>query len=502
MVALRTLNPGLPETVLQQIAGAGVCLPGGKIYDSTNSTGSSLFPPGTVVVADNKATTLPGDLWAVTPAPVDTCGNALPPIDPLSASSATGVGNSKLQSALRGIGALSSCAGDYYHYTILSPAHQEKLRLNAYYFNKDYYGTIYQDFVTGPPDAGSVVTHGTFGVENVTGPGHFVATGAWKGSSENHNGEVNCLDSWTLLPVKIPVAGLTPFPDDVTSQENWAEHVVATPVTMSTLGQGSASATVADLQASYDAAYEKMGVKVAGQYTQGMINSDPLRMLKSDNASQVTAAVTVLAANAQALGALTVARALAECNGTPMSNELYAKAAYRTHTTVPTSLQEDLLTITRVARVVQSDLYDSTKQCCSSTPQSASPFTQYTSNLDEVLSSAPVNQTAVLETGSYPAATPSTAIKLMTGHLLNSAGVKNCVVSGHSLCVALCAVNAMQCCSWHQQRQQSITTNHSCNCPAAGEVCRAPCSAGYPGHHNRLLRRLQCGQSCGGWLHL
>lgn len=34
--------------------------------------------------------------------------------------------------------------GDYYHYTILSPAHQEKLRLNAYYFNKDYYGTIYQ----------------------------------------------------------------------------------------------------------------------------------------------------------------------------------------------------------------------------------------------------------------------------------------------------------------------------------------------------------------------
>jgi hypothetical protein len=29
-----------------------------------------------------------------------------------------------------------------------------------------------QDFVTGPPDAGTVVTRGTFGVENVTGPGH------------------------------------------------------------------------------------------------------------------------------------------------------------------------------------------------------------------------------------------------------------------------------------------------------------------------------------------
>jgi hypothetical protein len=196
-----------------------------------------------------------------------------------------------------------------------------------------------QDFVTGPPDGGNVVTHGTFGVENVTGPGHvsahadvqmfkviqakvvtccrrmrqsllkysvayelqsamfcvnlviycsltlaasccyctvllqFVATGAWKGSSENHNGDVNCLDSWTGLPVKIPVAGLAPFPSDATSQEYWAEQIVATPITMATLGQGSATANITELQAKYDAAYENMGVKVAGQFTQGTINS-------------------------------------------------------------------------------------------------------------------------------------------------------------------------------------------------------------------------------------
>jgi hypothetical protein len=99
-----------------------------------------------------------------------------------------------------------------------------------------------------------------------------VATGAWKGSSENHNGEVNCLDSWTGLSVKIPVAGLAPFPSDATSQENWAEQIVATPITMATLGQGLAT-NITDLQAKYDAAYENMGVKVAGQYTQGMINS-------------------------------------------------------------------------------------------------------------------------------------------------------------------------------------------------------------------------------------
>eukprot|EP00882_Tetradesmus_deserticola_P019180 GHRQ01020630.1.p1 GENE.GHRQ01020630.1~~GHRQ01020630.1.p1 ORF type:complete len:107 (-),score=22.92 GHRQ01020630.1:13-333(-) len=100
-----------------------------------------------------------------------------------------------------------------------------------------------------------------------------MATGAWKGSSGNHNGEFNCLDSWTLLPVKIPVGGLAPFPGNATSQENWAEHVVATPVTMATLGQGSAAATIASLQAKYDTAYQNMGAKVVGQYTQGMLNS-------------------------------------------------------------------------------------------------------------------------------------------------------------------------------------------------------------------------------------
>jgi hypothetical protein len=103
-----------------------------------------------------------------------------------------------------------------------------------------------------------------------------MATGAWKGSSETHNGEINCLDSWTLLPVTIPVGGLTPFPSDVTSQDNWAEHVVSTPVTLSTLGQGSASSTIAELQAKYEAAYQSMGAKVTGEYSQGTINSGVL----------------------------------------------------------------------------------------------------------------------------------------------------------------------------------------------------------------------------------
>jgi hypothetical protein len=50
-----------------------------------------------------------------------------------------------------------------------------------------------------------------------------------------------------------------------------------------------------------------------------------MRMLNSSTASHVTTAVTVVAAHAQALGALTVVRALADCKGTLVSNELYVK---------------------------------------------------------------------------------------------------------------------------------------------------------------------------------
>jgi hypothetical protein len=100
---LKGMNPGLSVATLQQIAVAGVCLPAGQIFTG-NGTTSSVGTPSNV--------TLPTDIWSVTPIPVDTCGNALAPVNPLSATgvSPVGVGNLKLQSALRGIGALSSCA--------------------------------------------------------------------------------------------------------------------------------------------------------------------------------------------------------------------------------------------------------------------------------------------------------------------------------------------------------------------------------------------------------
>jgi hypothetical protein len=202
--------------------------------------------------------------------------------------------------------------------------------------------------------------------------------------------------------VKIPVAGLAPFPGDATSQEYWAEQIVATPITMATLGQGSATANITELQAKYDAAYANMGVKVAGQYTQGMINSGerqhaaevgkagcpallcviarcyclrrhfmqcttglyamyPAVVSSPCHKHQVAvvvecAALTMVSllcclllrrrphahaelqhpqprhhscdspgSKCQALGALTIVRALADCKGTLVSNELYAQ---------------------------------------------------------------------------------------------------------------------------------------------------------------------------------
>jgi hypothetical protein len=78
---------------------------------------------------------------------------------------------------------------------------------------------------------------------------------------------------------------------------------------------------------------------------------------------------------------------------------------------------------------VQSDLYDSIRQCCS-TPSGKAAFSKYTTTtgVSDVIAAAPVNVSAVLETGSYPAAAPAVPVAKMTGRLLNSAGVKNCKV--------------------------------------------------------------------------
>jgi hypothetical protein len=62
IAALKTKNPGLPDTILQQIAAVKVCLPGGAIFDNstavTNTTASQVaeLPPGAVVIGNTNST--------------------------------------------------------------------------------------------------------------------------------------------------------------------------------------------------------------------------------------------------------------------------------------------------------------------------------------------------------------------------------------------------------------------------------------------------------------
>jgi hypothetical protein len=164
--------------------------------------------------------------------------------------------------------------------------------------------------------------YGYFGVDEVTGEGYALATDAWADAPEepvnNH-----CIDSWTLAPVTVPIAGLTPYPADVRGQPDWAAHVIVTPVSMLTMGDVS-EGSVAD---KYDNAYNSLGVTPnGGHYGSGMVNSDPLIMIESGNASLVSVGVSTLAASAQVLDTLSVTRALYECRegaNARLSNELF-----------------------------------------------------------------------------------------------------------------------------------------------------------------------------------
>ena len=126
-----------------------------------------------------------------------------------------------------------------------------------------------------------------------------------------------------MVPVTVPVAGLTPYPADVRGQPDWAAQVVLTPVSLLTVGDTS-TGSVAD---KYDAAHRALAVEPAGgAYGGGMVNSDPIIMLASGDPKQIGTAVHSLAVSAKVLNVLTVASALYTCregDKARLSNELF-----------------------------------------------------------------------------------------------------------------------------------------------------------------------------------
>ncbi|KAI8463993.1 MAG: hypothetical protein J3K34DRAFT_129482 [Monoraphidium minutum] len=408
------------------------------------------------------------------PPPGSCPGTTLDAIPPLGAAPADPLPTIRqLFGSIHGIGYLGFCAGDYYYLNRMDPADKDVSRK---LLNKDRtFGTPYKDYITGPAHA---ATYGYFGVDHVTGSGYAIATDAWAAAPEepvdNH-----CIDTWTTAPVLVPVGGLTPYPREVRGQPDWAAQVVVTPVSMLTLGDTS-DATVAQ---KYDAAYRSVNVEPqGGAYGLGMVNSDPMLMLQSADPVKIGVAVTTLVASAKALGTLSLARTLYECRegaGARLSNELFNQWAQNllkpdlwhspskmtaaleelclttcardavaglmaihkqlgdlankykvlgSSSQVPITLHSDLVRLTKLGKVGQVNLVEAVKACCGG--GGSGPFEPFTSSLEELLSGASVNVSAIAaavvtggDGGGLPQGPPATKL---VGRVMDNGGVKDC----------------------------------------------------------------------------
>lgn len=85
------------------------------------------------------------------------------------------------------------------------------------------------------------------------------------------------------------------------------------------------------------------------------------------------------------------------------------------------------MALTRAARIAEEDLYHAIRDSCSS--GSTQDLDKYKSTVPQLMQSAAVNDTAVLESAqlALDAAYPPAASAL-TGGILNCGGVKNCKV--------------------------------------------------------------------------
>lgn len=94
---------------------------------------------------------------------------------------------------------------------------------------------------------------------------------------------------------------------------------------------------------------------------------------------------------------------------------------------MPFTLYDDLLTLTKAARLAESDLYTSIQQSCSTGVSEV--LDTYKSSIALLVESAIVNDTAVLESAwlALDAAYPTTA-QTMKGLILNNGGLRNCKV--------------------------------------------------------------------------
>jgi hypothetical protein len=68
----------------------------------------------------------------------------------------------------------------------------------------------------------------------------------------------HCIDSWTDIPLKVPVSGLIPYPAEGAEDPESNMFVTVTPVAMTTLGDTSSST----IRSKYAAAFTKLAVQL------------------------------------------------------------------------------------------------------------------------------------------------------------------------------------------------------------------------------------------------
>jgi hypothetical protein len=102
---------------------------------------------------------------------------------------------------------------------------------------------------------------------------------------------------------------------------------------------------------------------------------------------------------------------------------------------VPITLHSDLVRIAKLARLGQEGIRASVKQCC--TGASASPFAVYTTSLEDLITKASVNVSAIASAvaGSGASSGPTKPSTKLSGRLLNNGGIKDCKVGQIKLCV-------------------------------------------------------------------
>jgi hypothetical protein len=67
-----------------------------------------------------------------------------------------------------------------------------------------------------------------------------------------------CIDSWTDIPLKVPVAGLTPYPAEGAEDPESNMFVTVTPMALTTLGDTSSSS----IKSKYTTAFTKLAVQM------------------------------------------------------------------------------------------------------------------------------------------------------------------------------------------------------------------------------------------------